>query len=88
MLEPFNIEYKELLLAVVRKWYIVIICILGVGGALAYFKGGDIVTTYQTSTSIIVGNSIDSEGKSFNIQDIQVYQNYMNTYIAMLRTDM
>ncbi|MEG1297191.1 MAG: polysaccharide biosynthesis tyrosine autokinase [Niameybacter sp.] len=88
MLEPFNIEYKELLLAVVRKWYIVIICILGVGGALAYFKGGNIVTTYQTSTSIIVGNSIDSEGKSFNIQDIQVYQNYMNTYIAMLRTDM
>lgn len=88
MPEPFNIEYKELLLSIVRKWYIVVVCVLGIGAVLAYFKGGHIVTTYQTSTSIIVGNSIDSEGKSFNIQDIQVYQNYMNTYIAMLRTDM
>ncbi|WP_053984388.1 polysaccharide biosynthesis tyrosine autokinase [Niameybacter massiliensis] len=88
MPDPFNIEYKELLMSLLRKWYIVVLCILTVGGAMAYLKGGNIVTTYQTRTSIVVGNSIDAEGKSFNIQDIQVYQNYMNTYIAMLNTDM
>lgn len=85
--EQFNVEFKELAMALLRRWYIVMFVILVTTIAGTYLKGEEVRTYYETSTRIIIGNAIDEQGKSYNIQDLQVYQNYMNTYIAMLKTD-
>lgn len=86
--EPFEIEFKELFYSIIRRWYIVVLIVLASAFGLVYLQGEPVQTYYQVSTRIIIGNSIDQEGRSYNIQDLQVYQNYMNTYITMLKTDM
>lgn len=87
MQETFDIDFKELYIAIKRKWYITfILVILGAVG-LMYFKGTGVTTSYETSTRIIVGNASSEDGVAYNIQDIELYQSYMNTYVAMLKTD-
>lgn len=86
--EAYDIEFKELFMAIIRRWYIVLALMIGIAAILTYFKGGKVVTYYETSTRIIVGNTVENQGSSYNIDEIAVYQGYINTYMEMLKTDM
>lgn len=85
--EPFDIEINALIKVIIRRWYLFLIITLGCGFLLAYIKKDDRVTYYRASTRMIIGSNTSGTRVSYDIQDIKLYQNYINTYAAMIKTD-
>lgn len=79
--ERLNIQLRDILKAVKKRFYIFIgICLIAVSTAILYSKN----SYYETSTTVIVGDSTNSSINPFNIQD----DKYINTYAEIFKADM
>lgn len=86
--QAFNLELREIIKAIRSRYYIVLIIVVPALLWSIYYSKYNIKPYYHVETRLIVGNSIDSQGNSFNIADVDKYQKFISTYVAMLKTDL
>lgn len=81
------IDLKDIVRAIVKKFYIVII-ITGISAAAGWYYGKSTVYSYyETKTTLIVGNPIKENGSSYNIKLLATYEKYLSTYVTLLTKD-
>lgn len=79
--EQLNIQLRVILKIIKKRFYILIlVCLMAIATAVIYSKN----SYYETSTTIIVGDSTNNQINKFNVQD----EKYINTYAEIFKTDM
>lgn len=87
--DAFNIELMDILKTIRRRIKIlIIITIPAIIISIYFYSIQKEIPYYQVTTRLIIGNSIDSKGNSFKIEDIASYQKYMKTYEVILSSDL
>lgn len=82
----FNIEFKGILKAVTRRFYIVILITLPVLALSVYYGYNSVRITYNLSANIILGSSSNNNTEELSIMDVSQVQGFMLTYSAIAKT--
>lgn len=79
-----EINIKDLLRLILRKWWIFAICILVFGSAAYIWTNYFIVPIYSSSTTLYVGKNVDSEG--IQTSDLSLGSNLIHDYRELARS--
>lgn len=83
-----DIDLKGLLLAYLRKWWVILIC-FGLGAAITFGVTYQFVTPlYQARISIYVNNNKGIEDKDYlSSADLSASQRLVNTYVSIAKSE-
>lgn len=83
-----DIDLQRLLHTFLRKWWLILLCMI-VGASAAYVITHRCVTpVYQARISIYVNNNKDSENKEYlSSADLTASQRLVNTYVSISKSD-
>lgn len=83
-----DIDLKDLLLTYLRKWWLILICLV-LGASIAYAATYQFVTPmYQAKISIYVNNNKGVEDKEYlSGADLSAAQRLVNTYVSIAKSE-
>lgn len=86
--QVYDFDFRYILQIIVSKWYVIILMAV-LALAFSLYKGyNKTITTYQTTTILAVGNTIEENGVNYDIEDAKVYEGFVETYCSLARTSM
>ncbi len=87
-LDGVEIDFRELLSAYLRKWWLIVLCAL-IGAVGTYFVTKEFVQPiYQAHVSIYVNNSRSAENMEYlSGADLSAAQRLVNTYVNIAKSD-
>lgn len=86
--EVFEIDLRKLLFAYLRKWWMIVLCALLVGGGAWLYTQKMITPMYQASISIYVNNLTGNERvDSLTSSNLQAAQKLVSTYSNIIKSD-
>ena len=89
MNETTQIDLKEIFMALVRRWWILLICTLVVGGGVYLYTANFVTPMYRASTRLYVNNTKNPTQTNSQISaaDLATSERLVTTYIAILQSD-
>lgn len=86
--EFLEIDLQKLLMAYLRKWWLILLCGLVVAGAALLYTVKFITPQYQASVSVYVNNSSGSQSVDYVTSgNLDASQKLVNTYINIAKSD-
>ncbi len=83
-----EINLQELLLVYLRKWWVILLCIILFGTAAFFVTWKFVTPTYQASITIYVNNNRGLEDKTYlSSADLSAAQRLVNTYVSIAKSD-
>ena len=82
----FNIEMKDVIAALKRKYYIILLVTVPILLLSVYYAKAKTVTYYEAAASLVVGNYVQNSVPQFSIDDISNILELMETYRVMVTT--
>ncbi len=86
--KEIEISILEIIQMLWRKAWIIVLCIIVLGGIAFGVSKYMMVPTYSSSITLYVNNNMDSIGTQVNINDINASQKLVATSIEILKSDM
>lgn len=84
--QAYNIEFKDILRVVKKRFYIVILITIPILLLALYYGINSTTVSYRANASMIIGNPLDNAGRQFQIDDVSRVQAFMGTYCAIAKT--
>jgi polysaccharide biosynthesis transport protein len=81
-----DMDIKYILKLILKRFYIILLITVPLVKLAVHYRYDRVPPYYVTHTRIIIGNSIDNEGTQFQINDVFIYQRFMNTYSVIAKT--
>lgn len=82
----YSIEFKDIIYAVKKRLYIVLLITVPSLLLGAYYGFSSAKVLYQARISLIIGNYLDDQDIQFRVDDISRIQQLMGTYSAIAKT--
>lgn len=80
-------DFRYILQTLIKRWYIILLMVL-ITSSYAYYKiKYKTVTIYEAKSSLMVGNPVGGQGTSFHLEELSLYERYIQTYCALAKTD-
>ena len=86
--EVLEIDLQKLLMAYLRKWWLILLCGLVVAGGALLYTVKFITPLYQASVSVYVNNSSNNQPVDYvTSSNLDASQKLVNTYINIAKSD-
>ena len=87
MHETVEIDLRELLGALVKKAWLIILCAALLGTAMLAYTANFVKPTYKATATFYVNNSSEEETEKVNSTDLAVALRLVNSYVDIIKRD-
>lgn len=87
MHETVEIDLRELVSALIKKAWLIILCAAVLGTAMLAYTANFVTPTYKATATFYVNNNANSDGERVDSTDLAVALRLVNSYVDIVKRD-